>query len=225
MQSLENYLVREDARLLMLLTPPFDKTEKDPGYIKGYLPGVRENGAQYTHAALWAVLATALMGNGDRAFELYQMINPLTHARTPEEAAAYKVEPYVVAADVYTAAGQLGRGGWTWYTGSASWMYRVGLEGILGFTKRGDMLYMQPRTPASWPQYTVEYRYGRSTYLITVQNQENVSGSAVEVTVDGQSRPDGGIQLIDDGERHEVRVQRVRTGAGQTEELVADDRI
>ena len=140
MRSLEEHLVREDARLLMLLTPPFDETPNDPGYIKGYLPGVRENGAQYTHAALWAVLATALQGDGDRAFELYQMINPLTHARTPEEVATYKVEPYVVAADVYTAEGQLGRGGWTWYTGSASWMYRVGLEAILGFTKRGDTL-------------------------------------------------------------------------------------
>jgi cyclic beta-1,2-glucan glucanotransferase len=154
--------VRDDARILLLLTPPFDKTPKDPGYIKGYLPGVRENGAQYTHASLWAVLATALRGDHDRAFELYQMINPLTHARTPEEVAAYKVEPYVVAADVYTAKGQLGRGGWTWYTGSASWMYRVGLEGILGFTKRGDTLFIEPRAPTSWPGYTIEYRYGGS---------------------------------------------------------------
>ena len=137
MRSLEEHLVREDARLLMLLTPPFDKTPNDPGYIKGYLPGVRENGAQYTHAALWAVLATALQGDGDRAFELFQMLNPLTHARTPEEVATYKVEPYVVAADVYTAEGQLGRGGWTWYTGSASWMYRVGLEGDPGLHEAG----------------------------------------------------------------------------------------
>ncbi|HEY9519781.1 MAG TPA: hypothetical protein VIQ98_10975, partial [Gemmatimonadales bacterium] len=164
MSSLNKYLVREDARLLMLLTPPFDKTEKDPGYIKGYLPGVRENGAQYTHAALWAVLATALQGDGDRAFELYQMINPLTHARTPEEVETYKVEPYVVAADVYTAEGQLGRGGWTWYTGSASWMYRVGLEAILGFTKRDDRLFIRSRAPISWPEYTIEYRYGKSVY-------------------------------------------------------------
>ena len=133
MQSLNKHLVREDARLIMLLTPPFDKTTHDPGYIQGYLPGVRENGAQYTHAALWAVLATALQGDGDRAFELYQMINPITHADTPEAVDIYKVEPYVVAADVYTAKGHLGRGGWTWYTGSASWMYRVGLEAILGF--------------------------------------------------------------------------------------------
>ena len=145
MASFEEHLVREDARLIMLLTPPFDKTPKDPGYIKGYLPGVRENGAQYTHAALWAVLATALQGDGDRAFELFQMLNPLTHARTPEEVATYKVEPYVVAADVYTAKGQLGRGGWTWYTGSASWMYRVGLGAILGFTRRGDTLVFEPR--------------------------------------------------------------------------------
>ena len=161
MRSLEEHLVREDARLIMLLTPPFDQTPHDPGYIKGYLPGVRENGAQYTHAALWAVLATALQGDGDRAFELFQMINPLTHARTPEEVATYKVEPYVVAADVYTAEGQLGRGGWTWYTGSASWMYRVGLEAILGFTKRGDTLYIEPRAPAAWREYTIEYRHGR----------------------------------------------------------------
>src|ERR1041385_4914502 len=151
MSSLEKYLVREDARLIMLLTPPFDKTEKDPGYIKGYLPGVRENGAQYTHAALWAVLATALQGNGDRAFELFQMINPLTRTRTADEVAVYHIEPYVVAADVYTAAGQVGRGGWSWYTGSASWMYRVGLEAILGFTKRGDTLRIEPCVPRDWP--------------------------------------------------------------------------
>jgi cyclic beta-1,2-glucan synthetase len=209
MQSLEKYLVREDARLLMLLTPPFDKTEKDPGYIKGYLPGVRENGAQYTHAALWAVLATALQGEGDRAFELYQMINPLTHARTPEEVETYKVEPYVVAADVYTAEGQLGRGGWTWYTGSASWMYRVGLEGILGFTKRGDTLFIEPRAPTPWSRYKIEYRYGRSRYVITVENEDGVSGGGTEVTVDGVASENGGIRLVDDGAPHEVTVRRI----------------
>ena len=147
MRSLERHLVREDERILPLLTPPFDKTPKDPGYIKGYLPGVRENGAQYTHAALWAVLATAMQGNGDRAFELFQMINPLTRTRTPEEVAVYQLEPYVVAADVYTAAGHVGRGGWSWYTGSASWMYRVGLETILGFAKRGETIGVDPRVP------------------------------------------------------------------------------
>jgi cyclic beta-1,2-glucan synthetase len=207
MRSLEEHLVRKAARLLMLLTPPFDKTPKDPGYIKGYLPGVRENGAQYTHAALWAVLATALQGDRDRAFELYQMLNPLTHARTPEEVETYKVEPYVVAADVYTAEGQLGRGGWTWYTGSASWMYRVGLEGILGFTKRGDRLFIEPRAPASWPEYTIEYRYGRSVYVIIVRNEGGTERRPFEVTIDGQVSDGSGILLVDDGERHTVLVQ------------------
>jgi cyclic beta-1,2-glucan synthetase len=215
MRSLEQHLVNEDARLIMLLTPPFDKTPKDPGYIKGYLPGVRENGAQYTHAALWAVLATALRGDGDRAFELYQMLNPLTHARTPEEVATYKVEPYVVAADVYTAKGQVGRGGWTWYTGSASWMYRVGLEGILGFKKRGDTLFIEPRVPASWPEYTIEYRYGKSLYVIVVRNEGGGAGEMVEVTIDGRALEGTGIPLVDDGERHTVVVRpRVTSEAG-----------
>jgi cyclic beta-1,2-glucan synthetase len=215
MTSLEQHLVREDARLLMLLTPPFDKTEKDPGYIKGYLPGVRENGAQYTHAALWAVLATALRGDGDRAFELYQMINPLTHARTPEEVETYKVEPYVVAADVYTAEGHLGRGGWTWYTGSASWMYRVGLEGILGFKKRGDTLFIEPRAPTSWSGYTIEYRYGKSLYVIVVSTEGGGGQGPVEVTIDGRVVEGSGIPLTDDGERHSVTVRpRITSEAG-----------
>jgi cellobiose phosphorylase len=205
MLSLEQYLVRNDARLLMLLTPAFDRMPNDPGYIKGYLPGVRENGAQYTHAALWAVLATALQGKGDRAFELYQMINPLTHARTPDEVATYQVEPYVVAADVYTAQGHLGRGGWTWYTGSASWMYRVGIEGILGFAQRGDTLYLNPCIPAAWPEFTIEYRYGTSRYTIVVQ-QSRQAGQAGEITVDGERHVVPGIPLVDDGAAHEVRV-------------------
>jgi cyclic beta-1,2-glucan synthetase len=207
MDSLEKYLVREDGRLLMLLTPPFDTTAQDPGYIKGYLPGVRENGAQYTHAALWAVLATALRGKGDRAFELFQMLNPLTHAQTPEEVETYKVEPYVVAADVYTAEGQLGRGGWTWYTGSASWMYRVGLEGILGFTKRGDTLFIEPRAPAAWREYTIEYRHGQSLYVIVVRQEEATEAGVTEVAIDGRVTPGGGIPLVDDGQRHAVTVR------------------
>jgi cyclic beta-1,2-glucan synthetase len=206
MSALEEHLVREDARLLLLLTPPFDKTPNDPGYIKGYVPGVRENGAQYTHAALWAVLATALQGRGDRALELFQMLNPLTHARTPAEVATYKAEPYAVAADVYTADGQLGRGGWTWYTGSASWMYRVGLEGILGLTKRGDTLFVEPRAPAGWREYTIEYRHGGSLYVIVVHNDGGARG-AVTLTIDGRRSDVPGIPLVDDGERHVVEVR------------------
>jgi cyclic beta-1,2-glucan synthetase len=206
MRSLHDRLVREDARLIMLLTPPFDKTPNDPGYIKGYLPGVRENGAQYTHAALWAVLATALAGDGDRAFELYQMINPLTHAVTPEDIDRYKVEPYVVAADVYTAAGHLGRGGWTWYTGSASWMYRVGLETILGFTRHDDSLAFEPCIPGSWRGYEMEYRHQTAVYAIRVTR--NGSGGEVRrVTIDGEERADQAIPLVDDGKRHDVMVE------------------
>jgi len=191
----------------MLLTPAFDRMPNDPGYIKGYLPGVRENGAQYTHAALWAVLAIAMHGNGDRAFELYQMINPLTHGRTPEEVDTYKVEPYVVAADVYTAEGQLGRGGWTWYTGSASWLYRVGLEAILGFRLERDTLVLSPRVPRDWSMFSIEYRYGGSTYSITVHEPAAAGAGNAQLSVDGVTFEGNSIRLVDDGRRHEVVVR------------------
>jgi cyclic beta-1,2-glucan synthetase len=207
MRSLEEHLVLEDVRLVKLLTPPFDTSPQDPGYIKGYVPGVRENGAQYTHAALWAVLATALRGDGDRAFELYQMLNPLTHGGTPEGISTYKVEPYVVAADVYTTARELGRGGWTWYTGSASWMYRVGLEAMLGLTKRGSTLRLQPCLPEGWPEVTIEYRYGGSLYVIVVQSPAHVRRKGADVTIDGHSVEGDHISLVDDGQRHEVVVR------------------
>ena len=207
MRSLEEWLVREDARLLMLLTPPFDHTPHDPGYIKGYLPGVRENGAQYTHAALWSVLATALLGDGDRTFELFQMINPLTHARSRDEIGVYRVEPYVVAADVYTADGKLGRGGWTWYTGSASWFYRIAVETILGFTKRGDVLTVQPCVPRGWPGFTIDYRFGGSTYHIEVEQTDGAEAKSAEVTLDGRRLESGEIPLRDDGVAHQVRIR------------------
>ena len=207
MQSFEEQLVREDARLLMLLTPPFDKTLHDPGYIKGYLPGVRENGAQYTHAALWSVLATALRGDGARAFELFQLLNPLTHALTAKDVATYKVEPYVVAADVYTAEGHLGRGGWTWYTGSASWMYRVGLEAILGLQKRGEALEIRPCVPAAWPSFTITYRHGETTYEIAVERPGMMRGEAPDVEIDGVRSATSRIPLIDDGRQHRIIVR------------------
>jgi cyclic beta-1,2-glucan synthetase len=209
MQSLEQRLVWDETGILPLLTPPFDKTPQDPGYIKGYLPGVRENGAQYTHAALWAVLATALQGNGKRAFELFQMINPLTRTRTADEVGIYQVEPYVVAADIYTAVGHIGRGGWTWYTGSASWMYRIGLESILGFTKRGGELSLKPRVPAEWPEFTIEYRYGGSIYDIRVERPCEAGKGDQEILLDGQLLKTGSIPLVDDGKRHEVLVRPV----------------
>jgi cyclic beta-1,2-glucan synthetase len=206
LRALEDHLVRPEDRLLLLLTPPFDKSSQDPGYIKGYLPGVRENGAQYTHAALWAVLAAALQGDGARAFEWFQMINPLTHARTPAEVEAYKVEPYVVAADVYTAPGNVGRGGWTWYTGSASWMYRVGLEAILGFTKRGDTLRIEPRVPPAWPEFSIEYRFGSAVYAITVRQPGELGRRGVEIRVGGRLLEEPILHLVDDGARHEILV-------------------
>jgi cyclic beta-1,2-glucan synthetase len=207
MRSLEKLLVREDAGLLLLLAPPFDLTPLDPGYIKGYLPGVRENGAQYTHAALWAVQAIALRGDGGRAFELFQMINPLTRTATPAGVAVYQVEPYVVAADVYAAAGHVGRGGWTWYTGSASWMYRVGLETILGFTREGDGLTIHPRVPVWWPEYTVEYRYRSSGYVIRVVDPARARPGAQRITLDERLLDGERIPLMDDGQRHDVTVR------------------
>ena len=206
MASLYTQLVRADARLVMLLTPPFDHGTHDPGYIKGYLPGVRENGAQYTHAALWAVQAAAMLGDGDRAHDLYRMLNPLTHAATPDDVAIYQVEPYVVAADIYTAPGHVGRGGWTWYTGSASWMYRVGLESLLGFTKRGDALTIEPCVPDAWPGFEIEYRHGLSVYAIRVERPAAIRAHGADVTVDGVPLGDGIIHLVDDGGRHEVVV-------------------
>jgi len=206
MRSVNEHLVREDLRILLLLTPPFDHSERDPGYIKGYVPGVRENGAQYTHAALWMVLATTQLGDGDRAGELMRMLNPLSHARSRADAETYTVEPYVVAADVYAVRGHEGRGGWTWYTGSASWSYRVALEAILGFDKRGATLRMSPCIPRDWPGYTIEYRYGSSSYVIDVRNPHGASTGVISTTVDGVMATDGVVALLDDQQRHTVVV-------------------
>jgi cyclic beta-1,2-glucan synthetase len=167
---------------------------------------VRENGAQYTHAALWAVLAAAVQGDADRAFGWFQMLNPFTHGDTPEKVATYRVEPYVVAADVYTARGARGRGGWTWYTGSASWMYRVGLESLIGFRKRGDTLRIEPCVPESWPALSVDYRFGTTTYRITVERPGLIARAGAEVTVDGQRLPSPEIPLRDEGGVRDVRI-------------------
>ena len=206
MKSVREHLVRDDDRMILLLTPPFDHTDHDPGYIKGYLPGVRENGAQYTHAALWTIFAAAGVGDGDLAFHLYDLLNPLTHARTTEDAVRYNVEPYVIAADVYDAPGHVGRGGWTWYTGSASWSYRAALEALLGFTKRGDALTIVPCIPTTWSGYQLHYRHGAATYDVSVENPGGVSTGVVSVTVDGEIASDGIISLRDDGRVHAVRV-------------------
>ncbi|MCA1853744.1 MAG: hypothetical protein LC647_15535, partial [Beggiatoa sp.] len=188
LDAVERYLVSEPEGLIRLLTPPFDKTMHDPGYIKGYVPGVRENGGQYTHAALWVVKALAESGRPERATRLLEMLNPIHHARTPAEVAVYQVEPYVVAADIYGADPHVGRGGWTWYTGSAGWFYRVALESILGFSVAdGRTLVLEPRIPASWPGFTLSYRLpDRVTcYHITVVNEGSAQGIVAGATLDG----------------------------------------
>jgi cyclic beta-1,2-glucan synthetase len=210
MRALEQHLVDNDARLLMLLTPPFNSTPHDPGYIKGYLPGVRENGAQYTHAAAWAVLATAQLGHAERAFELFQLLNPLLHSRTPDEVATYRVEPYIIAADVYTAPGHIGRGGWTWYTGAAGWMYRTGLEAILGFNRRGSSLRIEPRVPAAWPEFAIDYRFGASLYTIVVYEPAHL-GPDAEIFLDARRLDGPDIPLTDDGLPHEVLIRPAGT--------------
>jgi cyclic beta-1,2-glucan synthetase len=206
MKSVTERLVRDDDRMVLLLTPPFDHTEHDPGYIKGYLPGVRENGAQYTHAALWTVFAAAKLGDGNLAFHLFDLINPLTHARSREDAERYIVEPYVIAADVYDAPGHVGRGGWTWYTGAASWGYRAAIEAMLGFTKRSDKLSITPCIPSTWERYAIAYRHGGTTYDIRVENPGGVSTGVVSTTCDGNVVADGKVTIVDDGGTHVVVV-------------------
>jgi cellobiose phosphorylase len=206
MASVEERLVRPEGKLIQLFDPPFDKGVLQPGYIKGYVPGIRENGGQYTHAATWVVLAVALQGRGDRALELWNMLNPIYHATTPSEVQRYKVEPYVVCADVYGVPPHVGRGGWTWYTGSASWLYRVALEAILGFRRAGDTLRAQPCVPRSWPGFEIAYRHGSATYRIRVDNPAGTGRGVGSVTVDGQPAPGGVVTLQDDGRGHDVRV-------------------
>jgi cellobiose phosphorylase len=210
LDAMQEHLVSEREGIIRLLTPAFDQTPHDPGYIKGYLPGVRENGGQYTHAALWAVRALAQAGRTEHAARLLAMISPVSHGRTPDEVAVYQAEPYVVAADVYGVAPHVGRGGWTWYTGSAGWMFRVALESVLGITLRGgDALCIRPCVPRDWPGFTVRYRLpdGATTYQIAVTREDgdgirgSVNGQAVEAA-DGALR----IPLVRDGGEHRVEV-------------------
>ena len=206
MESVASRLVRPDDQLLLLLTPPFDQTAHDPGYIKGYPPGIRENGGQYTHAALWAVWAFAGLGQGDRAEALFRLLNPIYHSDTPEKMALYAVEPYVVAADVYSAPSHIGRGGWTWYTGSSGWMYRLGLEAILGIRRMGQTLQINPCIPKSWTSYLVTYRVGETSFQINVENPSGVTHGVKRVTLDGKVLAGNEIPLLSDGGEHAVHV-------------------
>jgi len=205
MAAVDRFLVRRDPGLIQLLEPPFDKSDLNPGYIKGYVPGVRENGGQYTHAAIWTVMAFAALGNSRRAWELLAMINPVNHGETREKITTYKVEPYVVAADVYAVAPHIGRGGWTWYTGSAGWMYRLILESLLGLRREGDKLQFAPCLPGDWKAYQVHYRYRETFYHITIHQTDD--GSMASVTFDGVEQPDGSIPLVDDRREHSAEVR------------------
>ena len=206
MRSVADRLVRPADQLLLLLAPPFDRTSRDPGYIKGYPPGIRENGGQYTHASLWAVLAFAELGQGDRAEALFHMLNPIHHSDSPAGTAQYMVEPYVVAADVYSAPAHIGRGGWTWYTGSNGWMYRVGLEAILGIQRRGQTLRINPCIPKDWSNYRVTYHLGETVFQIQMDNSEGVNRGVWQVTLDGKVLPGNEIPLLNDGGEHQVDV-------------------
>ncbi len=207
MLALEHYLWRKEDGVLLLLTPPFDKFLPDPGYIKGYVPGVRENGGQYTHGAIWAILAYASLGEGDKATELFQMLSPIHHARTEHEVNRYKVEPYVMVADVYATHPHVGRGGWTWYTGAAGWMYQAGLEGILGFKRQGDKLVLKPCIPCRWKSYRLTYQYQTTQYVIIVENPRGRMTGCEKVTLDEKVLKEPVILLEDDGQVHTIRLE------------------
>ena len=207
MLALEHYLWRKEDGILLLLTPPFDKFLPDPGYIKGYVPGVRENGGQYTHGAIWAILAYTSLGEGDKAAELFHMLSPINHARTEHEVNRYKVEPYVMAADVYATYPHVGRGGWTWYTGAAGWMYQAGLEGILGFNRQGDKLVLKPCIPSRWPGYRLTYQYHMTHYEIIVENPMGRMTGCERITLDDEVLVEPVILLKDDGLVHTVRLK------------------
>ena len=204
MEAAYNNLVKKNAGIIQLLEPPFDKSDLDPGYIKGYVPGVRENGGQYTHAAVWMIIAFAKLGDKKRVWELLNMINPINHGKTPEEIAVYKVEPYVLAADVYAREPHAGRGGWTWYTGSAGWMYRLIIESFLGLQREGNILKFTPCIPHEWESFKIHYRYANTTYHIVVIQ---ITGEKeMIVTVDGSEQKDNLVLLADDGVQHQVQV-------------------
>jgi len=198
--------------LIQLLDPPFDRSDQDPGYIRGYVPGVRENGGQYTHAAIWAIMAFARMGDQQSAWQLLRMINPLNHTKTRQELDIYKVEPYVMAADVYAVAPHTGRGGWTWYTGSAGWMYRLLTESLLGLCIEGEKLTITPCLPPEWESYCIDYRYRNTLYQITIRQKlhDNMADATGGFKLDGIQQEQAWLILIDDRQDHLVEITLTR---------------
>lgn len=205
MREAEKRLVRKQDKLIQLFDPPFDKSDLNPGYIKGYVPGVRENGGQYTHAAIWMIMAFAAMRDKKKMWELLQMINPINHGGTHEGMMTYKVEPYVVAADVYAVSQHSGRGGWTWYTGSAGWLYQLIVDAVLGLKRRGAILQFDPCLPEEWGNVTIRYKYKTSLYIIQMI-QESTDSTEIEVMLDDEIQQGHSIMLADDGKEHDVKV-------------------
>jgi cyclic beta-1,2-glucan synthetase len=216
MDAVDARLVRREDSLVRLLDPPFDTSALDPGYIKGYVPGVRENGGQYTHAAIWAAMAFAELGDARRAWDVWRLINPIAHGSSPEAMETYKVEPYVVAADVYAVAPHVGRGGWSWYTGSAAWMYRLVVESLLGLRLEGDRLRIEPCLPVDWSGFTVHYRFRETVYHISVHQTSHAAG-VQRLSLDGQEQEGRAVPLVDDRQEHRVEVW-VRAGAPSKQE-------
>ena len=206
MYSLENHLIDTENGIIKLLDPPFENGKLQPGYIKAYLPGVRENGGQYTHAATWTIIAEAMLGFGDKATEAYRMINPIEHSRTKDAAKKYKVEPFVVPADIYGAGNLAGRGGWTWYTGSSSWYYVAGLEYILGMKIHEGIMSFEPCISRDWKEYSIKYKYGDSIYNINVTNRLGKNTGVNSVKVNGEEA-ENKIKLDGSGKIFNVEVE------------------
>jgi cyclic beta-1,2-glucan synthetase len=206
MDGVRAHLVNRGSQTILLLTPPFDHAQPDPGYIRAYIPGIRENGGQYTHAAVWVAMASARLGNGDEAVELFHMLNPINRTRTGAGIDRYKAEPYVMAGDVYGNRMHDGRAGWTWYTGAAGWMYRVGLESILGLRRRGAMFEMDPCMPSAWTEYSISWRIGATRYEITVSNPDRRSRGVGEALLDGIRVDPHAIPIVEDGATHAVTI-------------------
>jgi len=199
-------LIVRPSRILLLLTPPFDKSDQEPGYIKGYPPGIRENGGQYTHAAVWALMAIARQGNGDETAELFHMLNPINHTRTPSDVQRYRTEPYVLDGDVYARPPHAGRGGWSWYTGSAGWLYRAGLESIVGLRRRGDTFSIEPCIPSTWDRYSIHWRIEDTTYTIEVSNPDRLWRGVMRAELDGEKVDHQAIPILNDGKTHTVTI-------------------
>jgi cyclic beta-1,2-glucan synthetase len=206
MDAVRTALISPRSRLLLLLDPPFDHSAQEPGYIKGYPPGIRENGGQYTHAAVWIVMALARLGCGDEVAELFHMLNPINHTRTEADVRRYKLEPYVVAGDIYARSTHAGRGGWSWYTGSAAWMYRAGLESMLGLRRRGSVFSIAPCIPSSWPGYEIVWQYQGTRYEITVSNPQRRCSGVASAELDAMPVDADAIPLVADDGVHRVRI-------------------